>query len=148
MSKRSRIAIVSFFRFAKTLTWYIGNPTKLPVDSLYISHLTWEWSARSAHLKPDGDSTHSAWARMANCAMPIKCVNAIVFINWYRLCHSRLLASRVFTEPSFVSAMVDGILCRTVVDSVPKPSAEKKTHGIILLFRGIFSIVLPPFPTE
>ena len=38
------------------------------------------------------------------------------------------LHSRVLTEPSFVSAMVDGILCmhRTVVDSVPKPSAENR----------------------
>ena len=36
------------------------------------------------------------------------------------------LHSRVFTEPSFVSAMVDGILCRTVVDSVPKLSAENR----------------------
>ena len=49
------------------------------------------------------------------------------------------LHSRVFTEPSFVSAMVDGILCRTVVDSVPKPSAEnigRSQHGFALLRMG------------
>ena len=39
------------------------------------------------------------------------------------------LHSRVFTEPPFVSAMVDGILCRTVVDSVPKPSVNPTVHS-------------------
>jgi hypothetical protein len=46
------------------------------------------------------------------------------------------LHSRVFTESSFVSAIVDGILCRTVVDSAPKPSAEnigRSQNGFALL---------------
>ena len=42
------------------------------------------------------------------------------------------LHSRAFTEPPFVSAMVDGILCRTVVDSVlvPKPSVNPTVHSV------------------
>jgi hypothetical protein len=36
----------------------------------------------------------------------------------------------VFTELPFVSAMVDGILCRTVVDSVPKPSVNPTVHSV------------------
>jgi hypothetical protein len=40
------------------------------------------------------------------------------------------LHSRVFTVPSFVSAMVDGILCMTVIDLVPKPSVNPTVHSV------------------
>ena len=71
-------------------------------------------SMRWNFLKKIGRSQHGfALLRMANCAMPIICVNAMVFSYCYRHVTLDYLHSRVFTEPSFVSAMVDGILCRT-----------------------------------
>ena len=54
-----------------------------------------------------------------------------------------------YTPKQYPIEYLRGILCRTIVDSdsEPKPSAEKETHGIILLFaRAFFFDRVPSLP--